>query len=272
MYILAHCCQIRHTKILTWLNPEVQSLAKDMDFSVCTSPTYSVRELSRRTRSVWTQSASSRGPLQQNLSQRLIWGGSSQTSGTRRSRYQAQARYQPYNQNQRAFGPRRTFSKTIPKVRINEQYFKQSSKKQFCFCSYKHLHTCITCCKLFNKKQFLSQYFQSPTQFNFPVGSGKACTQQSSRGQQLNRSLMHGINQLEANNIRPLGFRGNTSVKGQILEATIPGTYVCQPHCISQKDAQLMNTEVLKLIEISAIVVVDSPHTHKGSCPECSWS
>ena len=29
----AHFSQIRHTKIPKWRNPEVQSLAKDMDFS-----------------------------------------------------------------------------------------------------------------------------------------------------------------------------------------------------------------------------------------------
>ena len=34
---------------------------------------------------------------------------------------------------------------------------------------------------------------------------------------------MHDINQLETNNIRPLGFRGNTRVKDRLLEATIPG-------------------------------------------------
>ena len=91
------------------------------------------------------------------------------------------------------------------------------------------------------------------------MGPGKACTQQSSRAQQLNRPPMHGVNQLETNNIRPLGFRGNTRVQDRFLEATIPG--MSASPTASQKDAQLMNTEVLKLLEKRAIVVVDPPHT-----------
>ena len=42
----------------------------------------------------------------------FIQGGSSQPSRAGRSRYHAQACYQPYNQNQRGVGPRRTFLKT----------------------------------------------------------------------------------------------------------------------------------------------------------------
>ena len=34
---------------------------------------------------------------------------------------------------------------------------------------------------------------------------------------------MHGVNQLKTNNIRPLGFRGNTRVQDRFLEATILG-------------------------------------------------
>ena len=85
------------------------------------------------------------------------------------------------------------------------------------------IRTCISCCTLFNKQQSFSQYSQSLTQFSLAMGPGKACTQQSSRAQQLNRPPMHGVNQLETNNIRLLYFRGNTRVQDQFLEATIPG-------------------------------------------------
>ena len=108
----AHFSQIRHTKILKRLNPEVQSLAKDMDFSQSAPYLFgqgmepkikervdAVRMLKRTTDTEFKP-------------KNFFRGGSSQTSGTGRSRYQTQARYQPYNQNQRRFGPRRTFSKT----------------------------------------------------------------------------------------------------------------------------------------------------------------
>ena len=126
-----------------------------------------------------------------------------------RSTYQAQACYQPYNQNhQRGFGPRRTFSKITPKVEVNEQYFKQPARKWLYFCSNNHLYTRTTCCKLFNEQQSFSMYSQSPTQFRLAMGPELSCTQHSSRTQQFNRLPMHGANKLNTNNIRPLGSRG----------------------------------------------------------------
>ena len=113
----AHFSQIRRTKILKCLNPKVQSLAKDMDFSQSAPYLFgqgieqkikehvdAVRMLKRTTNTEFKP-------------KNFFRGGSSQTSGTGRSRYQTQARYQPYNQNQRGFGPRRTFSKTNPRGR-----------------------------------------------------------------------------------------------------------------------------------------------------------
>ena len=170
------------------------------------------------------QSACSRGPLIQSLSRRTFSRG---LLSNKRDREEQISDTGPLSTLQPKTkevsvqeGPSQ---RQTPKVRVNEQYFKQSAKKQFCFCSYKHLYTCISCCKLFNKQQSLSQYSQSLTQFSLAMGPGKACTQQSSRAQQLNRPPMHGVNQLETNNIRPLGFRGNTRVQDRFLEATIPG-------------------------------------------------
>ena len=67
----AHFSQIRHTKILKRLNPEVQSLAKDM-ISLSRHPIYLAKESSKKSRSVWTQSACSREPLLQSLSQKVF--------------------------------------------------------------------------------------------------------------------------------------------------------------------------------------------------------
>ena len=65
----AHFSQIRRTKILKRLNPKVQSLAKDMDFSQSAPYLFGQGiEQNRRSRSVWMQSACSRGPLIQSLS------------------------------------------------------------------------------------------------------------------------------------------------------------------------------------------------------------
>ena len=88
------------------------------------------------------------------------------------------------------------------------------------------INTCILASHVVNcsiNSNHFHSNSQSLTQFSLAMGPGKACTQQSSRAQQLNRPPMHGVNQLETNNIRPLGFGGNTRVQDRILEATIPG-------------------------------------------------
>ena len=92
------------------------------------------------------------------------------------------------------------------------------------------------------------------------MGPGKACTQQSSRAQQLNRPPMHGVNQLETNNIRPLGFRGNTRVQDRILEATIPGMSASPTASLSE-GCTVNEHRGPQTLRKRAIVVVDPPHT-----------
>ena len=181
------------------------------------------------------QSACSRGPLIQSLSQGTFSRGLLSNKRDREEQISYTSPLPILQPKPKRFQSKKAFLKDNPReVGVNEHYFKQSAKKQFCFCTYKHFYTCISCCKLFNKQQSFSQYSQSLTQFSLAMGPRKACTQQSSRAQQLNRSPMHGVNQLKTNNIRPLGFRGNTRVQDRFLEATIPGMSVSPTASLSE--------------------------------------
>ena len=68
----AHFSQIQCTKILK--RQKYRAWPKTWT-SLSLYPTYSVRELSRRSRSVWMQSACSRGPLIQSLNRRTFFEG-----------------------------------------------------------------------------------------------------------------------------------------------------------------------------------------------------
>ena len=105
----AHFSQIHCTKILKQVNPEVQSLAKYTDFSQSAPYLFGQGIEQKIKECVDALLILNKTTTTELKPKNFFQGGSSQISVTRRNRYQAQARYQPNNQNQRGFGQRRTF-------------------------------------------------------------------------------------------------------------------------------------------------------------------
>ena len=110
-----HLSHVRRTKILKRLNRDVQSLAKDADFSKAAPYLFGEgieQKIKDRVEAVRVLRRTTTEFKPKNFFQR----GSSQGSGLGRSRFQPQSRYQPYP-NPRGFGPRRPFQKTAPRGR-----------------------------------------------------------------------------------------------------------------------------------------------------------
>ena len=117
----------------------------------------------------------SRGPVLQNLNQRTSFEGAPlKQVGLGGADTRHKPSINPTTKTKEVSVQKGPSQRQHPKSGSINNTSNNQLKSNFVFVAVnKHLYTCNTCSKLFNKEQSFSQYSQSPTQFSLAVDPGK---------------------------------------------------------------------------------------------------
>ena len=213
-----HLSHVRRTKILKRLNRDVQSLAKDADFSQAAPYLFgegieqkikdrmeAVRVLRRTTTEFKPKNFFREAPPKEAVS-----GGADSSHNLSTNR----------TPTQEVSGQEGPFRRQPQGVVDSEQYFR-SPKRGYCFCNAKQSYRCITCNK-FNKR-LCTQYTKHPDSHSTAVGSAKPLSAKYFTGKQFTsscRSFTPGCPKLDESNFGSLGHKHHSRVQDQILGTT----------------------------------------------------